>query len=185
MSVFQSITDYHARDYSGQHQSDVSDNHNCDMDTLAKRLVAVRKEAGLSQAELAKLAGVKNQSTIGMLESGERKKSTYIPAIAVALNVSALWLADGRGLKQQGISENGHDQAMQDAEPTRPAVRQKTSIAAQSPVVPLPTWPFKRIEQARLHALPREEQDFIEGQLLAAIKEAEARIEKRLASNRR
>ena len=68
------------------------------MDTLAKRLAETREAAGLSQTQLAKLAGVK-QSVVGMLETGARKRSAYIPLFAKILKVSALWLAEGKGDK--------------------------------------------------------------------------------------
>lgn len=89
---------YHLSDLSVNLQSDLNKYQNSDMDTLAKRLIAARTDAKLSQEKLAKLAGV-NQSTVGMLESGERKKSAYIPLFAHILKVSALWLSDGIGEK--------------------------------------------------------------------------------------
>lgn len=67
------------------------------MRTLADRLKAARDRKGLTQAELAKAAGLKNQSIIGSLESEYRKTSAYIPAIADALDVPAIWLSDGKG----------------------------------------------------------------------------------------
>jgi phage repressor protein C with HTH and peptisase S24 domain len=70
------------------------------MSTLIERLKQSREEAGLSQEELAKRAGV-NQSIIGGLESGHRKKSSYIPDIAHILGVESLWLASGRGPKKR------------------------------------------------------------------------------------
>lgn len=66
------------------------------MDTLGKRLKDARESAGITQAELAKRVHV-NQSIIGSLESGHRKASSYIPAIADALGVNALWLSAGKG----------------------------------------------------------------------------------------
>ena len=77
------------------------------MKTLASRLVEARHSSGLTQAELAKLAGLKNQSIIGSLESGYRKTSSYIPAIAQALGVNALWLSDGKGARNLGDEEPG------------------------------------------------------------------------------
>jgi transcriptional regulator with XRE-family HTH domain len=44
------------------------------------------------------------------------------------------------------------------------------------------SWPFSRINQSRFLSLPSQERDFIEGRLLEAIIDAEARIGKRLAS---
>ncbi len=73
------------------------------MSNLAYRLAEARAESGMTQPELAKKAGVKNASTIGMLESGARLKSSYIPAIAIALGVEALWLAEEIGPKYRGV----------------------------------------------------------------------------------
>ena len=67
------------------------------METLAKRLKAKREAAGLSQSQLADKAKIKNQSIIGMLESGARKTSSHIPKIANALGVESLWLSSGTG----------------------------------------------------------------------------------------
>lgn len=65
---------------------------------LKDRLARERIARKLSQTQLAARAGLKNQSIIGMLESGARKKSGYLPQIAHALGVDALWLASGKGL---------------------------------------------------------------------------------------
>lgn len=67
--------------------------------TVAERLKESRKEVGLTQAELTKKARLKNQSIIGSLESGHRGTSSRLPAIAAALGVEPLWLAEGRGPK--------------------------------------------------------------------------------------
>lgn len=72
------------------------------MRTLAERLAHVRTECGITQAALARAAGV-NQSVIGGLETGYRKTSAYIPVIAAVLGVSALWLAEGRGPKHPSV----------------------------------------------------------------------------------
>lgn len=68
----------------------------CDMKTLAERLVWARTRKQLSQDQLAKLAGV-SQSTIGNLEAGIRNSARKITSIALALEVSAAWLAEGLG----------------------------------------------------------------------------------------
>lgn len=75
--------------------SDYSLHHNSDMEELKDRLISARKEKKFSQDKLAKAIGV-NQSVIGSLESGYRKTSAYIPAIANVLGVEALWLSDGK-----------------------------------------------------------------------------------------
>ncbi|WP_150614996.1 LexA family protein [Pandoraea terrigena] len=64
--------------------------------TLGQRLREARKDAKLSQAELAKRVGIK-QPTLSDLENDVTKGSTAIATIAAALGVSALWLAEGRG----------------------------------------------------------------------------------------
>jgi transcriptional regulator with XRE-family HTH domain len=66
------------------------------MDTLASRLKTARKARGLTQASLAKLAGV-GQSAIGNIESGKRGGLQSLTEIAMALNVNYLWLRDGEG----------------------------------------------------------------------------------------
>lgn len=71
------------------------------METLAKRLAETRESLGLTQGQLAKKAGLKNQSIIGMLESGQRKNSAHIPSIADALGVNAMWLSNGSGEKNK------------------------------------------------------------------------------------
>lgn len=86
----------------GKHHRDRLNTDNHDMDTLAKRLTAKREALGLSQSELAKKAKLKGQSIIGMLESGARKSSSHIPAIANALGVESLWLSSGTGPETRG-----------------------------------------------------------------------------------
>ena len=66
------------------------------MKTLRERLISEREAQGLTQDQLAQRAGCK-QSNIGSLESGQQKSSKHLPAIADALNLNALWLAEGRG----------------------------------------------------------------------------------------
>lgn len=66
------------------------------MKTLADRVRERRKELKLSQLELGKRIGV-GQSTIGNIESGRNKSATFLPQLANALGVSAIWLAEGKG----------------------------------------------------------------------------------------
>jgi transcriptional regulator with XRE-family HTH domain len=64
--------------------------------TLGERVAFARKLREMTQAELA--AEVKcAQGTIGNIEAGQRKTLRNLVAIARALNVSADWLADGKG----------------------------------------------------------------------------------------
>jgi len=66
--------------------------------TLSARLREARREAGLSQARLAKLADL-TQPTLSSLENGESKGSSRTAQIAAVLGVNALWLAQGEGPK--------------------------------------------------------------------------------------
>lgn len=69
------------------------------VETLAVRLKSAREEAGLTQPELAKLAGV-SAGTVGNLEAGIRKQPRELLALARVLKVSAEWLKTGKGLKR-------------------------------------------------------------------------------------
>lgn len=129
----QSMAHYHYRDYQCQHQRDYAVYHNCDMKTLAERLTASRHAAKLSQSELAKRAGIKNQSTIGMLESGERKTTSYVPALASVLNVPALWLATGTGSNPLETTEDVTSTIYAMAEKSAPL--EQISIEAQAKAI--------------------------------------------------
>ena len=65
--------------------------------TVADRLKFARERRKMTQETLRSAAGLRHQSIIGNLESGTRKSSTYLPAIANVLGVNALWLAEGKG----------------------------------------------------------------------------------------
>lgn len=58
-----------------------------------------RKDAGLTQAALAKLVG-SGQSTIASIENGRNQSAGNLVQIARALGVSAIWLAEGKGPKK-------------------------------------------------------------------------------------
>ncbi|MFC5513677.1 helix-turn-helix domain-containing protein [Massilia jejuensis] len=67
--------------------------------SLKDRLKEARTEANLTQQALADLACV-GQSTIGLLESGERKTARKVSEIAAVLRVEPLWLSTGKGPKR-------------------------------------------------------------------------------------
>ncbi len=106
--------------------------------TLGERLKFARKKRGLSQASLAKLAGVA-QGTIGNLESGERKSPRGLLSIARALKVDPNWLETGKG----------HAEATH-----RPALAEST----QAEYLVQQRWPFVSISQKQWWALSEEEQ---------------------------
>ena len=63
--------------------------------TVGDRLKKIRKEQGLTQLELQKLSGVK-QGTIGAIERGFLKKSTFLLPLADALGIDPIWLDTGK-----------------------------------------------------------------------------------------
>lgn len=92
------------------------------MYTLAERLKWARINAGLSQEELGKKAGV-SQSTIGNLEAGTRSSARRLPQIADVLGVDALWLAEGRGKPDTpGAAHILYDEAVANASAAAKAV---------------------------------------------------------------
>lgn len=61
---------------------------------LAERIKLVRENAGLTQADLAKVCGI-SQANISELERGEVGRTSYLPEIARACGISIDWLAFG------------------------------------------------------------------------------------------
>jgi len=68
--------------------------------TLQERLIYARTAAGLTQAQLAKMAGC-SQSAIGNVESGTRSHIKNIFDVANALNCRAEWLQEGTGTMRE------------------------------------------------------------------------------------
>ena len=66
--------------------------------TIGQRIKAARLEAGIRQQELAAKVGIK-QPTLSELENGDSSGSSYLPAIAAALGLNALWLQTEKGPK--------------------------------------------------------------------------------------
>ncbi|MDR3412919.1 MAG: helix-turn-helix transcriptional regulator [Formivibrio sp.] len=96
------------------------------MKSLAERLKWARSQKNLSQTALAKIAGV-SQSTIGNLESGDRLSARKIAVIASALNVDALWLAEGKGASPEA-PHRGDDAAY--AQAVQPAAHPDNFVDA-------------------------------------------------------
>ncbi|RYY67199.1 MAG: XRE family transcriptional regulator [Chitinophagaceae bacterium] len=63
--------------------------------TIGERLALARAWAGLTQAKLAKIAGVE-QTSISMLETGDTQRTTYLAELARGCGVSTDWLAFGQ-----------------------------------------------------------------------------------------
>lgn len=66
------------------------------MQEFKDRLKMARKNAKVTQAQLAKLVGT-TQGSISDLESGRNRTTTNLVAIAGILNVNPTWLATGQG----------------------------------------------------------------------------------------
>lgn len=73
---------------------------NAHADTLADRLRAARKEAGLTQEELAEAAHT-TQSVIQKIENGHSKRPRRINDIAAVLGVSPGWLLFGAEAEEE------------------------------------------------------------------------------------
>ncbi len=65
------------------------------MEKIGDRIRRLRKEAGLSQAALAKLAGI-SQAVIGNAESGYRERPRDLLSLAMALGVDPYYLETGK-----------------------------------------------------------------------------------------
>ena len=66
------------------------------MTTLAERLTSIMSEKGLSQAELARMTGLK-QPSVFKIVSGQTLNPKNIVEIATALGVAVNWLKTGEG----------------------------------------------------------------------------------------
>lgn len=72
------------------------------MSTLASRIKQARKQAGLTQKDLAQRVGV-SQPVISQLENGENLQSVHLLAIAKACGVDSEWLASGEEKPEQVV----------------------------------------------------------------------------------
>lgn len=82
-----------------------------DTNTLGGRIAAARRARKLTQADLAKLAGI-NQSSVALLESGSSKTSHNAVELAQALQVSVEWLLNGEAstLSSDESDSKAHDE---------------------------------------------------------------------------
>lgn len=70
--------------------------------TISARVLLRRNQLGLTQTELADLAGTTQQAIV-QLESGKTKRPRYLPELAKALECDIQWLLDGSGI---GVDAN-------------------------------------------------------------------------------
>lgn len=64
------------------------------METISQRLKQKRTELNLTQAQLADMAGMKQQS-IQQIEAGETKRPRFLLELATALKCDPSWLLYG------------------------------------------------------------------------------------------
>lgn len=101
-------------------------------ETVGERLKRLRKEAGLTQAQLAEKAGI-SQSAIGNIEAGTRGFGASVVLIADALNTSPGFLqAISRGTRTSGNSAEPSVVNLTD-NPEYPAIR-RVALKAQAGV---------------------------------------------------
>lgn len=82
--------------------SDMSESERLE-DTFADRVRRRRKASGLTQAQLAKKAGMSQQAITG-IETGRNQSNTdNLFSLAKALNCSPFWLHFGRGPESMGL----------------------------------------------------------------------------------
>ncbi len=77
-----------------------------DIPELADRLIYIRKIKGLTQADLARLAGT-SQQAIQQAECGQARSPRYLPRLAKALDVAVEWLTlnEMPPAKKKGLSD--------------------------------------------------------------------------------
>lgn len=72
--------------------------------TISQRIKKARREAGITQPELAlKIGGKMTQQTLSKLERGLIEHSKYLTDIALALDVSPFWLETGKGEMKENV----------------------------------------------------------------------------------
>lgn len=71
------------------------------MASVGDRVKQRRKELKLKQGEVARRVGI-SQATLSQLENNGSHSTSEIATLAAVLNVSALWLAEGKGDKHAG-----------------------------------------------------------------------------------
>jgi phage repressor protein C with HTH and peptisase S24 domain len=83
---------------------------------LSERIKAARRHAGLTQRELAEKVGIA-QTAISQLESGKTLRSSYLYQLAMACQVSPMWMLSGiGGMLMSPLQPFDHEQAKKEWE---------------------------------------------------------------------
>lgn len=103
-SIGKPITTVNRFAYGFAHENSCMEEHKNPL-TFGERVRESRKAIkGMTQTKLAKAVGMA-QATLSEIERGDYESSTYTPQIASKLGVSALWLAQGKGLSNEQTEE--------------------------------------------------------------------------------
>jgi transcriptional regulator with XRE-family HTH domain len=86
-----------------------------DVATFGDRLEAARRNANLSQRELAKHIGIKNSTLRNWEDDVTEPRANKLNTLAGMLNVSLMWLINGEGDGLEGSDENSVSDANLDA----------------------------------------------------------------------
>ena len=86
-----------------------------DVATFGDRLEAARRNANLSQRELAKHIGIKNSTLQNWEDDVTEPRANKLNTLAGMLNVSLMWLINGEGDGLEGSDENSVSDANLDA----------------------------------------------------------------------
>ena len=86
-----------------------------DVATFGDRLEAARRNANLSQRELAKHIGIKNSTLQNWEDDVTEPRANKLNTLAGMLNVSLMWLINGEGDGLEASDENSVSDANLDA----------------------------------------------------------------------
>jgi transcriptional regulator with XRE-family HTH domain len=86
-----------------------------DVATFGDRLEAARRNANLSQRELAKHIGIKNSTLRNWEDDVTEPRANKLNTLAGMLNVSLMWLINGEGDGLEALDENSVSDANLDA----------------------------------------------------------------------
>lgn len=123
------------------------------MNTFSERLRFARNLRGLTQAELARAAGI-SQGAVANYENGTRQSPRTIFPLANALKVSAVWLVKGSGPMDYEA----------------PALAgSRYGLADGNPKPPILDWPFRDISPEIYWSLPEADRNLIENTIAGLI----------------
>jgi SOS-response transcriptional repressor LexA len=103
------------------------------LSTLATRLKKARRVRHVTQQKLADMIGIKQQA-IQRIEASKVRSSTYIVPIALALEVSPIWLAGGTELEPVLLDKNLKTNGFQSIFPSLPLFSWSEIAAGIEPI---------------------------------------------------